>query len=312
MKICPKCKKQYDENQKFCKICGTALVEEKKKKRIGLYILIAILAIAACAGAVVTGMVIQNKKQEAQQQEELVSKTEECKDEKKEESDKSSTKKEESEEVEKKKAEEKKKEEEEQKELWKKYEEQEAKEAEEAKKEAEEVSQSNAETSTSSNQTTDTTTKPNQTTSTWDAQGQTQEEMIQHIRDVYYDTQGKLNNYNKDESTSGLAIYTENGNLKKIVSQNGACSGNLSDLPQDYSAEFYYENNTLLFAFVYKGQEEYRFYMSPNDETKCIRYIGSDGNTQDFEAPVSSAGLGQGVGNLCEAGYMEPYWLGKK
>ena len=49
-----------------------------------------------------------------------------------------------------------------------------------------------------------------------------------------------------------------------------------------------------------------------NDETKCIRYIGSDGNTQDFEAPVSSAGLGQGVGNLCEAGYMEPYWLGKK
>ena len=68
MKICPKCKKQYDENQKFCKICGTALVEEKKKKRIGLYILIAILAIAACAGAVVTGMVIQNKKQEAQQQ----------------------------------------------------------------------------------------------------------------------------------------------------------------------------------------------------------------------------------------------------
>ena len=52
--------------------------------------------------------------------------------------------------------------------------------------------------------------------------------------------------------------------------------------------------------------------MSPNDETKCIRYIGSDGNTQDFETPVSSVGLGQGVGNLCEAGYMEPYWLGKK
>ena len=106
MKICPKCKKQYDENQKFCKICGTALVEEKKKKRIGLYILIAILAIVACAGAVVTGMVIQNKKQEAQRQEELVSKTEESKDEKKEES----------EEVEKKKAEEEKTEDEKKKE----------------------------------------------------------------------------------------------------------------------------------------------------------------------------------------------------
>ena len=58
-------------------------------------------------------------------------------------------------------------------------------------------------------------------------------------------------------------------------------------MPQDYSAEFYYENNTLLFAFVYKGQEEYRFYMSPNDETKCIRYIGSDGNTQDFTQDVN-------------------------
>ena len=94
--------------------------------------------------------------------------------------------------------------------------------------------------------------------------------MIQHIRDVYYDTQGKLNNYNKDESTSGLAIYTENGNLKKIVSQNGACSGNLSDLPQDYSAEFYYENNTLLFAFVYKGQEEYRFQMTKQNVSAIL------------------------------------------
>ena len=130
----------------------------------------------------------------------------------------------------------------------------------------------------------------------------------------YYDTQGKLNNYNKDESTSGLAIYTENWKSKKdclskwsLFLENfiGFC---LRIIQQN----FYYENNTLLFAFVYKGQEEYRFYMSPNDETKCIRYIGSDGNTQDFETPVSSVGLGQGVGNLCEAGYMEPYWLGKK
>ena len=49
-----------------------------------------------------------------------------------------------------------------------------------------------------------------------------------------------------------------------------------------------------------------------NKIDKVNATIELDGNTQDFEAPVSSAGLGQGVGNLCEAGYMEPYWLGKK
>lgn len=38
MKICPKCKKQYDDHQKFCKICGVPLVEAKKKKGIGIYL----------------------------------------------------------------------------------------------------------------------------------------------------------------------------------------------------------------------------------------------------------------------------------
>ena len=38
MKICPKCKKQYEDNQKFCKICGVPLVETKKKKGIGIYL----------------------------------------------------------------------------------------------------------------------------------------------------------------------------------------------------------------------------------------------------------------------------------
>ena len=52
--------------------------------------------------------------------------------------------------------------------------------------------------------------------------------------------------------------------------------------------------------------------MSPNDETKCIRYIGPDGAVQDFEIPVVSTGLGNGIGEFCEAGYMEPYWIGKK
>ena len=59
-------------------------------------------------------------------------------------------------------------------------------------------------------------------------------------------------------------------------------------------------------------KEQGFIYMSPNDETKCIRYIGPEGAVQDFEIPVVSTGLGNGIGEFCEAGYMEPYWLGKK
>ena len=42
-----------------------------------------------------------------------------------------------------------------------------------------------------------------------------------------------------------------------------------------------------------------------------MTYIGPDGNVQDFETPVASTGLGNGIGEFCEAGYMEPYWLEK-
>ena len=42
-----------------------------------------------------------------------------------------------------------------------------------------------------------------------------------------------------------------------------------------------------------------------------LTYIGPDGNVQDFETPVASTGLGNGIGEFCEAGYMEPYWLEK-
>ena len=324
MKICPKCKKQYDDHQKFCKICGVPLVEAKKKKGIGIYLLIGVAVVAVCSGAVAGVMIIKNKKQETRLEamadevqeentdkdsntEEKTSAKDDTKDDEAKATDDIVTDEgQEKTEEEKKKEEEKQKEEEEQKELWKKYEEQEAKESETN------TTNTSKDGSSNTGQDAGSETQTNQTTSTWDATGQTQDEMIQHIRNVYYDTQAKLNHYSTDGSQSSLTIYTENNNLKKIVSQNGVCSGDISGLPQDYSAEFYYENNTLLFAFVYKGQEEYRFYMSPNDETKCIRYIGPDGAVQDFETPVAFTSLGNGIGEFCEAGYMEPYWLEKK
>lgn len=139
-----------------------------------------------------------------------------------------------------------------------------------------------------------------------------QEEKIQQIRNVYYDTQGKLSQYTVDTSYEGVQLYYEGDNLKKIVSVNGATTNDDYVLPSGYSAEFYYDDNTLVFAFVYKGTEEYRFYIDPDDEENCIRYIGNDGVVQDFEESVDSREQFGDMGRFCEAGYDEPYWLNLK
>lgn len=140
----------------------------------------------------------------------------------------------------------------------------------------------------------------------------TQEEKIQHIRDIYYDTQANLDYYRLDSSQPGMQIYYDGDILKKIVSVDGACSNEEYFLPQGYSAEFFYDNNTFLFAFVYEGTEEYRFYADPDNEMKCIRYIGPDGIVQDFESSVFSSEQFGEMGKFCEAGYTEPYWLSIK
>lgn len=137
----------------------------------------------------------------------------------------------------------------------------------------------------------------------------TQEEKIQQIRNVYYDIQGKLSQYTEYTGYEGLQVYYEGRNVKKIVSKNGTTSNPEYVLPSEYSAEFFYDNNTLVFAFVYKGTEEYRFYIDPNDEEKCIRYIGNDGVVQDFEESVNPIEQFGNIGRFCEAGYEEPYWM---
>lgn len=168
MKICPKCGKQYEENQNFCKICGVRLVEGnqrlsgnpqvRKKSHIGLYIMIVIFTICIGAGAFAVIKISDNKKQEEAEQSQVSQNDKNAdKADSKDAEEKNSkeTKKDTEEEIEpvegtmtaedkakaeeeKQKEEEKKKEEEEQKELLKKYEEQQAQEAEAAKKAEEE------------------------------------------------------------------------------------------------------------------------------------------------------------------------------
>lgn len=137
----------------------------------------------------------------------------------------------------------------------------------------------------------------------------TQEEKIQQIRNVYYDIQGKLSQYAEYTGYEGLQVYYEGSNVKKIVSENGTTTNPEYVLPSGYSAEFFYDNNTLVFVFVYKGTEEYRFYIDPDDEEKCIRYIGTDGVIQDFEESVNPVEQFGNMGRFCEAGYEEPYWM---
>lgn len=70
MKVCKKCGARYDGDQKFCKVCGEPLVEEKKKSNLWIFILIGILAVALISGSIAAVKIYENKKQGEREREE--------------------------------------------------------------------------------------------------------------------------------------------------------------------------------------------------------------------------------------------------
>ena len=57
--ICPKCKKQIDNDSQFCEFCGSKITKSKK----GLWITLAVIAILVCIG--VAGMYVYEAQQES-------------------------------------------------------------------------------------------------------------------------------------------------------------------------------------------------------------------------------------------------------
>jgi hypothetical protein len=137
----------------------------------------------------------------------------------------------------------------------------------------------------------------------------TQDEKIEYIRVVYYDTQDKLQSYKKT-TANDMEYYFDGEVLKKIVAKAGTYDEDSYSNAGVYTAEYYYGDNGLLFVFVYGKGEEYRYYLEPAGGNQCIRYIGPDGVVKDFTEGVDAQETFKTTGYFCFLGYMEPHWAG--
>ncbi len=89
------------------------------------------------------------------------------------------------------------------------------------------------------------------------------------VRPLYNQTNDNIDMYSK--STSGSAtIWSDSMGLVKKELSLGAENYNMS-------REYYYDSSSgkMVFAFIYKGSEEYRLYFKDN---KLVRYIDDAGN----------------------------------
>lgn len=132
------------------------------------------------------------------------------------------------------------------------------------------------------------------------------EDKIQKIRSIYYGIQDKKNSYQQSES-EGFTYFVNNGSLKEIIVSPGTYEESECTVTNQYTAEFYYEENQLVFTFVYGQGEEHRYYM---DNGKCIRYIDQDGQIYDYDSGMDVDSLTHETADFCGLGIMEPHWCG--
>ena len=131
------------------------------------------------------------------------------------------------------------------------------------------------------------------------------DEKIQHIKTVYYDTQEHLSEYERFDGEGDMVYYFDGEELKKIVAPAGMYAGE-RDGAEKYAAEYYYENGgQLVFAFVFRKTEEYRYYVC---DSNCIRWIDDEGNIADWPDGISVFDDFGDTSYFCQFGYMEPHW----
>lgn len=127
-----------------------------------------------------------------------------------------------------------------------------------------------------------------------------QEEKIESIRTVYYDIQDNLEKMEKKEN-GGITCYADETGIRKISAPKASYHDNTHPVIESYNAEYYYEDNKLIFVFVFRGEEEYRFYIEGD---YCIRYIDEDGNIQNYEEKMRGEDISD-IGYFCSLGVME-------
>lgn len=127
-----------------------------------------------------------------------------------------------------------------------------------------------------------------------------QEKKIENIRTVYNNIEENLKNMEAKEN-GGVTCYIDETGIRKISASKGSYHDASYPAVEQYNAEYYYMDNKLIFVFVYKGKEEYRFYIEGDS---CIRYIDKDGNIQNYENKVNGEDISD-IGYFCTLGMME-------
>ncbi len=102
-----------------------------------------------------------------------------------------------------------------------------------------------------------------------------EEYISEFVRPLYNEINAALNGYKKSKVGSATLWYDERGCAKKELIE-GADGYNMS-------RQYYYNTYTgkMVFAFVFKGNEEYRLYF---EKDKLVRYIDEAGNIVDNPA----------------------------
>lgn len=127
-----------------------------------------------------------------------------------------------------------------------------------------------------------------------------QEEKIENIRTVYYNIQDNLDKMEMRENGE-ITYYVDETGVRRMNVPKGSYHDDIYPMIEYYNAEYYYEDNKLIFVFVYREEEEYRFYIKGD---YCIRYIDKDGTIQNYEEKVRGEDISD-IGYFCSLGKIE-------
>jgi hypothetical protein len=137
-------------------------------------------------------------------------------------------------------------------------------------------------------------------------QEQSVEERVKEIRQLYNTIQDNLSKYTKEDGGADTTRYWDkNKNIKKIT----ASTTSYDHFDNKYNVEYFYEDNTVFFIFIYNKNEEHRIYLAKNDGFECVRYIDAKGDVKDYQEGKDVTELPL-VEQYCVLAMQELEWAG--
>lgn len=137
-------------------------------------------------------------------------------------------------------------------------------------------------------------------------QSQSVDERIKEIRQLYNTIQDNLSKYTKEDGGADTTRYWDkNNNIKKIT----ASTNSYDHFDNKYNIEYFYEDNTVFFIYLYNKKEEHRIYLAKDNGFECVRYIDAKGNVSDYQGGKDVTELPL-VEQYCVLAMQELEWAG--